>query len=69
MINEYNIVNGAKYFSLRGSQNYFVCQPVFKSFKPVTNNIVSAWKSKRFSDESIKSPIQDKMILIILNFE
>ena len=38
------------------SQNYFVFQPVNKHFKPLTNDIVRAWKSKGFSDESIKPP-------------
>ena len=38
------------------SQNYFVFQPVNKHFKPLTNDIVRAWKSKGFSSESIKPP-------------
>ena len=38
-------------------QNYLVFQPVDKYFKiPTNNDIVLAWKSKTFSNESYASP-------------
>ena len=57
MINGFSILNSAKYFSKEdGLQNYLVFQPVIKYFKPLTNDIVRAWKSKGFSAEIIKPP-------------
>ena len=56
LIHGYSILNGEKYFSREGDlQNYFAFQPV-KYFNLVTNDIVTEWKSKGFSDESTKPP-------------
>ena len=57
MINKYSTLNGAKYISLDGLQNYMVFSPVSKylsSFSK-TDNIYS-WTSKEISEESIKTP-------------
>ena len=43
MINKYSILNGVKYFSLNGLQNYLVF-------------IFYYWNSKRMSEESIIPP-------------
>ena len=40
-----------------GAQSYLIFQPVYRSFKTVTNtNYISSWKSKGLSAESIKTP-------------
>ena len=38
-INEYSILNGAKYSVEDGSQNYLVFQPVFKYFRTLTGTV------------------------------
>ena len=53
--NGYSILNGAKYFSEAGSQNYLLFQPVFRHFKTFKSNMVTAWESKVLPDEIIKT--------------
>ena len=50
---------GKSHFAEDGVQNYLVFQPVIRYFKvnKITNtDYVSSWKSKGWSDESIKQP-------------
>ena len=48
---------GKSYFEGDRTQNYLLFQSVFKYFETVTNNgKVIVWKSKGFSEESIKPP-------------
>ena len=45
---------GKKYFEENGAQSYLVLQPIFKYFKIIANKkLISSWKSKRLSDETI----------------
>ena len=47
---------GKSHFSEDGTQNYLVFQPIHRYFKLIANTkYISEWKSKRLSDESIKS--------------
>ena len=48
---------GKSHFEHDGAQNYLVFQPIYKYLEitPTTNTILS-WKSKGFSDETIKPP-------------
>lgn len=56
LINEYNILNGAKYFARNVSQTYLLFQSVFKYFKTLTNSSrIIAWGSKGLLKRSIKS--------------
>ena len=55
LMNGYSILDGAKYFTEDGSQNYLVFQPVLKYFQTFTGTDKNfAWKSKRLSEESIE---------------
>ena len=45
---------GKSYFEEDGKQNYLVFQPIIRYFK--VNTIVSSWKSKELSAESVKPP-------------
>ena len=56
MINAYCIFNGAKFFIEDGPQIYLVFQSFVKYFKPIANIVIRRWKSKGWSDESIKPP-------------
>ena len=60
MINKYNSINGAKCLIEDGSQNYLTFQPLFEYFEKPIKTVIDAkgmgWKSKRFSNESIKPP-------------
>ena len=48
---------GKGHFEDNGMQNYIVFQPVLRYFKKLANrDYISAWKSNRLSDESIKPP-------------
>ena len=56
---------GKSHFEDDGTQNWLVFQPIQRYFKTVSandSNILS-WKSKRLSDESIKSPSTFKKVL------
>ena len=45
------------HFGEDGTQYYLVFQPMYRSFKTVTNtNYISSWKCRGLSAESIKSP-------------
>ena len=45
---------GKSHFEEDGAQNYLVFQPIFKYFKIIANQkIISSWKSKELSDETI----------------
>ena len=54
MIHKCSILNGRKYFSADGSQNYLVFQPVFSYFT-FKNGKIHSWQSKRMPEGSIKS--------------
>ena len=54
MIIKYSILNGVKYFSLDGSQNYLVFKPLSSYLSSKTGKIHSWW-SKGMSKESIKT--------------
>lgn len=76
MVNGCSIINGARYFSLGGSQIYFLFHPVFNYFEMVRTDIVVVWKSKDLLNESIKPPAtpdysinQNWIIMLTLNFE
>ena len=62
---------GKSHFEDDGTQNYLVFQTAYKHFKTVSinaNNILS-WKSKGFSDESIKPPsTSNKMLNTSVNY-
>ena len=48
---------GKIHFEDDGKQNYLLLQPVYSYCKMIANcNYILVWKSKAFSDESIKSP-------------
>ena len=48
---------GKSYFEDGGTKSYSEFERVYRYFKTVTNtNTVTAWKSKRLLDESIKPP-------------
>ena len=50
---------GKSYFDNDGMQNSLVFLLVYKYFKTVANsNNVTAWKSKRLSDKTIKPPAE-----------
>ena len=60
-------LRGKSHFEEDGTQNWLVFQPIqgyFKTASANDSNILS-WKSKRLSDESIKSPITDNKCLIL----
>ena len=43
--------------SQNGAQSYLIFQPLYRYIKTITNNnYILSWKSRRLSDESIKSP-------------
>ena len=45
---------GKSHFEEDGRQNYLVSQPIFKYFKIIANTkLISSWKSKGLSDETI----------------
>ena len=47
--------NDKNYFEESGKSNYLIFQPISKYFKIIANTIlISSWKSKGLSDESIK---------------
>ena len=57
LINKYSIVNGAKYFSSVGLQNYLIFTPPSRYITAfIRANKIYSWISKGISDESIKSP-------------
>ena len=61
MINVHSILNGEKkYFKIFcriWSHKYLLFQLVFSHFKiPINNKVVMPWKTKDWSDESIKLP-------------
>ena len=47
-----------RYFGNDESQNFFIFQPISKTFRMPTDDTVTitAWKSKRLSEEGIKPP-------------
>ena len=48
---------GKSHFEEDGTQNYLVFQPMYRYFKRIVDsNYILEWKSKGFSDESIKPP-------------
>ena len=55
MINKYSILNGRKYFSLDGSRDYLVFQPLSCYFTS-KNDKIHLWRSNGISKESIKTP-------------
>ena len=58
-VDKYSILNGAKYFSENGSQNYFIFQTILKYFQAsgiTVNEKDMTWNPKGFSDESIEPP-------------
>ena len=64
---------GKSHFGEDGTQNYLIFQPIFRYFKvntiiSVTNYILS-WKSKGWSDETIKPPTtSDNSLKPIINY-
>ena len=52
MINKYSILNGAKYFSPDGLQNYLVFQLIFTCCS-TENDKIESWTSKGMSRERI----------------
>ena len=55
MINKFNILNGAKYFSLGIFQNYLVFIPTKKYIKYFNSTtLIESWKSNGMSGESIE---------------
>ena len=69
MINGYSILNGSKYSTENGLQNYLVFQPVCRYFKTSANNMVMAWKSNGLSDEITKPPtISDNSLYTRLDY-
>ena len=55
MINKYSILNGAKYFSFHGSQNYSAFQLFLVTMELKTRKI-ALWQSKGMSEKDIKPP-------------
>ena len=56
MINKYSILNGSKYFSENGSQNYLLFQLLSSYFTTFTGtNKILFWRSKKILAESIKT--------------
>ena len=56
MINKFNILNGAKYFSLGIFQNYLVFTPATKHIKHFHGSTqIYSWKSSGMSGESIEN--------------
>ena len=53
-----------------GTQNYLVFQPMFRSFKMITNtDYILSWTSKRLSAECIKPPTtSDNSLTPALNY-
>ena len=66
MINKYGIINGAKYFSLDGLQNYLVFQLFINYFSTENHNDnIELWTSKGISRESIlQLHLQQKQVFI-----
>ena len=59
MINRFNILNGAKYFSSGIFQNYLVFMPAIKYIKYFRDTTqIYSWKSNGMSVESIGNIIQ-----------
>ena len=59
MINDYNVLNGVKYFVEDRSRNYLVFQPVFKYFRMFTDiDVIFACKSKEMTKESFETPVK-----------
>ena len=56
---------GKIHFENNGTQNYLVFRTVYRYVKTVSANDgnISSWKSKGWSDESIKSPITSNKML------
>ena len=58
---------GKSNFEEDGTQNYLVFQPIKRYFKVITyTNDASSWKSKVLSAESIKPPIKQHLIIVLL---
>ena len=56
MINKFNILNGAKYFSSRIFKNYLVLIPAKKYIKYFTGTTrIDLWKSNGMSEENIEN--------------
>ena len=72
MINEYSILNSAKYFVKEGSQNYLLFQSLLKyieASRTTINAKARAWKSIDLSDESIKPlATSDNSLNLILDY-
>ena len=59
MINDYNVLNGVKYFVKDRPRNYLVFQSVFKYFQMFTDiDIIFVRKSKEMTKESFKTPVK-----------
>ena len=56
---------GKSHFEVDGTQSWLVFQPIQRCFKTISANssVISSWKSKRLSDESIKAPSTPNKIL------
>ena len=55
MINKYSILNGAKYFSSDGLQNYLVCISTRRNQSIKNTGKVDSWGSTGMSKERIKN--------------
>ena len=63
-------LHGRSYFHEGGTQNYLVFQPLTKYFKLIANtDLISSWKFKGLSPESIKPPTtSDNSLTPTLNY-
>ena len=69
-MNKYSILNGAKYFSIDGLQNYLV----FITFSKYAfileigkNDNISSWKSTGLSEEKIINPYESDTLIFPQN--
>ena len=63
MLNKYNILNGAKHFSLGLFQNYLVFIPNKKCIKCSNDSTqICSWKSNGMSEESIENTTQSNSL-------
>ena len=70
---EYKIPDISDYFDEDGTQNYLVFLPIFRYFKvnvtTIVTNYVLSWKSKAFSDETVKAPsTSDNSLTLSINY-
>ena len=59
--------HGKSHFEGDGTQNWLVFQPIYRYFEITpTTNIILSWKSKGFSDETIK-PTKPHTLFLLQN--